>query len=488
MPKHLTTRNNSYYFRRMYPADVQRIAGQRELKRKLRASKLREAELEAALINQEFERTVQLARGQEGADHGVAIVLATRFLQSKGLISSTGQLTFPALDPRKPEHDTIEKQLAVIGEWEAKYEATYDQLALAVQVENTAAVNPQTAAFDQLIGKASLRSDYSLKDAAEFYVRENRLKHGRTPDAQKKSEAEQRRRLDLFAGWLGGGNVELGYRKPFKSIDRATAQRFKAYLIEEKHWRVATRNKCLTYLNSAFNAAGDEFDIAGWSNPFRRLASDAQIDSQKRLSFTPLEYRDWWQSLLSYRNQNPQAALIGLMLLETGSRIIELTHLQIGDLRLEHAVPHLLVRNNPRRKLKGVIEHPVFPMRTKKQLEAYVSQLADKDEQSPLFPRYATANGNSTLSATLKKRFFATWGEDSGRNLTSYSARHAFKDRGRAAGVDLAVLDYLMGHKTKQSSVVAQGYGTGYSLSVLKEAAEKINTQEDWGYVDQLAY
>lgn len=488
MPKHLTTRNNSYYFRRMYPADVQRIAGQRELKRKLRASKLREAELEAALINQEFERTVQLARGQEGADHGVAIVLATRFLQSKGLISSTGQLTFPALDPRKPEHDTIEKQLAVIEEWEAKYEATYDQLALAVQVENTVAGNPQTAAFDQLIGKASLRSDYSLKDAAEFYVRENRLKHGRTPDAQKKSEAEQRRRLDLFAGWLGGGNVELGYRKPFKSIDRATAQRFKAYLIEEKHWRVATRNKCLTYLNSAFNAAGDEFDIAGWSNPFRRLASDAQIDSQKRLSFTPLEYRDWWQSLLSYRNQNPQAALIGLMLLETGSRIIELTHLQIGDLRLEHAVPHLLVRNNPRRKLKGVIEHPVFPMRTKKQLEVYVSQLADKDEQSPLFPRYATANGNSTLSATLKKRFFATWGEDSGRNLTSYSARHAFKDRGRAAGVDLAVLDYLMGHKTKQSSVVAQGYGTGYSLSVLKEAAEKINAQQDWGYVDQLAY
>ena len=118
-------------------------------------------------------------------------------------------------------------------------------------------------------------------------------------------------------------------------------------------------------------------------------------------------------------------------------------------------------------------------MWTKKQLEAYVSQLADKDEQSPLFPRYATANGNSTLSAALKKRFFATWGEDSDRNLTFYSARHALKDRGRAAGVDLAVLDYLTGHKTKQSSVVAQGYCTGYSLSVLKEAAEKISAQED---------
>ena len=49
-------------------------------------------------------------------------------------------------------------------------------------------------------------------------------------------------------------------------------------------------------------------------------------------------------------------------------------------------------------------------------------------------------------------------------------------------------MDYRMGHKTKQSSVVAQGYGTGYSLLVLKEAAERINAQEDWGYLDQLAY
>ena len=61
----------------------------------------------------------------------------------------------------------------------------------------------------------------------------------------------------------------------------------------------------------------------------------------------------------------------------------------------------------------------------------------------------------------------------------AYSARHDFEDRGRAARVDWAVLDYLTGHKTKQSSVVAQDSGTVYSLTVLKEAAEKINAQED---------
>jgi len=52
---------------------------------------------------------------------------------------------------------------------------------------------------------------------------------------------------------------------------------------------------------------------------------------------------------------------------------------------------------------------------------------------------------------------------------------------GRSSGYGL-----LMEHKTAQSSVVAQGYGTGYSLTVLKEAAERINAVEDGGYLDVL--
>ena len=175
-------------------------------------------------------------------------------------------------------------------------------------------------------------------------------------------------------------------------------------------------------------------------------------------------------------------------MLETGSRIIELSHLLVGDLRLNCEVPHILVRNNPHRHLKGVMEHPVIPLSTEPMLRLHVSQLQSQQPEDPLFPRYCTDNGNSTLSATLKKRYISTLRDNDRGHLTPYSARHAFKDRGRAAGVDLAVLDYLMGHKTKQSSVVAQGYGTGYSLTVLKEAAEKINAQEDWGYLDQLAY
>lgn len=470
MSKYMLVRNNSFTFRRVFPRDVQKLIGRRELKRKLDASTLTGAKLEAALLNHEFSRTVQIARGEVCQTDSVAIKLATQVLLQQGLLASDRKTKLPLLSPRTPRNNIIDDQLAVSESREGQYGRKHDE------------------STSSMLAQVTKRPKFTLADAALFYLTDNRLRKGRTSAAQKKAETEQRRRLDLFAEWLGNGNKELGYRTEFASINRHAAQGFKTYLIGVKQWKVATRNKCLTYLNSAFNAAGDELDLKGWSNPFRRLASDAQTDSIKRPSFTPSEYGSWWQNLLSYRRQNREAALIGLLMLETGSRIIELSHLLVGDLRLTCEVPHILVRNNPHRHLKGVMEHPVIPLSTDSMLRLHVSQLQSQKPEDPLFPRYCTDNGNSTLSATLKKRYISTLRDNDRGHLTPYSARHAFKDRGRAAGVDLAVLDYLMGHKTSLSSVVAQGYGTGYSLSVLKEAAEKINAQQDWGYLDQLAY
>ena len=470
MSKYMLVRNNCFTYRRVFPRDVQKLIGRRELKRKLEASTLKGAKLEAALLNHEFSRTVQIARGEDIQRDSVAVKLATQVLLQKDLLASDCKTKLPLLGARTPKNNTIEDQLAVSESREGQFVTKHD--------ESTSSMLAQVTKLPK----------FTLADAALFYLTDNRLRKGRTSASQKKAETEQRRRLDLFAEWLGNGNKEFGYKTEFASINRHAAQGFKSYLIGVKQWKVATRNKCLTYLNSAFNAAGHELDIKGWTNPFRRLASDAQTDSVKRPSFTPSEYQRWWLNLLSYREQNTEAALIGLLMLETGSRIIELSHLVVDDLRLNNDVPHVLVRNNLHRQLKGVIEHPIIPLSTVPMLRLHVSKLQSKNSGDPLFPRYCTANGNSTLSATLKKRHVSTLLDDDRRNLTPYSARHAFKDRGRAAGVDLAVLDYLMGHKTKQSSVVAQGYGTGYSLTVLKEAAERINAQQDWGYLDQLAY
>ena len=50
-------------------------------------------------------------------------------LQDYGLLNQHGDLQPPRFDPRRPEHDTIEKQIAILEAWEAKYEAIYDSNA-----------------------------------------------------------------------------------------------------------------------------------------------------------------------------------------------------------------------------------------------------------------------------------------------------------------------------------------------------------------------
>ena len=227
MSKHLHRRGDSFQYRRVFPADVRATAGRRELTKSLKVKTLKEAELEAALWDVEFDKIVATARGIGQPSEATAIVLATRLLQSKGLLTAEGAVNFPQIDPRKPEHNTIQKQLRVIEEWEAKYEAAYDQLALSVAsmtpdgegIDTYDPANPHSQAYFQLIGQKAPKLDYTLHDAAVLYVETNRRKVGRKADQQAKSEQQQWLRLNELADWLGEGNRDRGYKTPFKSID-----------------------------------------------------------------------------------------------------------------------------------------------------------------------------------------------------------------------------------------------------------------------------
>ena len=111
MSKHLHERGSSFQYRRVFPQDVRTTAGRRELTRSLKVKTKKEAEIEAALLDVEFNKIVATARGTGQPNEATAIVLATRLLQSKGLLTSEGALNFPQIDPRKPEHNTSDYQL-----------------------------------------------------------------------------------------------------------------------------------------------------------------------------------------------------------------------------------------------------------------------------------------------------------------------------------------------------------------------------------------
>jgi integrase len=86
-----------------------------------------------------------------------------------------------------------------------------------------------------------------------------------------------------------------------------------------------------------------------------------------------------------------------------------------------------------------------------------------------LFKSYASedgCNGNS-CSATLNK-----WLKQHVSDAVIHSFRHSFRDRLRNAGVQSEMIDQLGGW-SRQS--VGQGYGRGYSISVLNNAMNSLS-------------
>ena len=82
------------------------------------------------------------------------------------------------------------------------------------------------------------------------------------------------------------------------------------------------------------------------------------------------------------------------------------------------------------------------------------------------------------------------WGLKAGvvRNgVSSHSARHTWQDRLDAARVAIAERDFLLAHKTTQSSVVAAGYGSFYPpQNMLHNQLAALNCTE-WGDFRSLA-
>ena len=67
------------------------------------------------------------------------------------------------------------------------------------------------------------------------------------------------------------------------------------------------------------------------------------------------------------------------------------------------------------------------------------------------------------------------------KQLTPYSLRHTFKDRADSVGSPIGFSNYLLGHRSKNSSVVHESYGTGIPPKRLVDTMEKTWVVEDWG-------
>ena len=84
------------------------------------------------------------------------------------------------------------------------------------------------------------------------------------------------------------------------------------------------------------------------------------------------------------------------------------------------------------------------------------------NKDDPIFPTYGVGkHSSSERSKKLNKHIMNMRSHHDDSQLSPYSLRHTFKDRAAMARVPSSVTEYLMGHRTKQSSAIHRSYGTG---------------------------
>jgi len=146
-------------------------------------------------------------------------------------------------------------------------------------------------------------------------------------------------------------------------------------------------------------------------------------------------------------------------------RVGEVAGLLVGDVYLQDKTLH--IQPNDIRTLKTLGSERALPL-SEASLKALQEHRQGKDDNEPIFPKYARPNGNTALSATLMKQLRSVIKEP---RKSIHSLRHSMKDALRNVGCDDALSKAILGHT---SEGVSARYGSGYLPEVMRAQMKKI--------------
>lgn len=291
---------------------------------------------------------------------------------------------------------------------------------------------------------------------------------GKSPKQVKDYKKVKKRAVNNFIALRGD--------KDIWSIDRADAVAFHDWWLTRITGDGARRmsgnsgNRDIGNLRRIWRMLAEREQRAG-DNPFDGL----RFKDPKRLRATPLPFSAKWirEKLLraaAYarteehpRKLNRQAAAIFLVVLETGCRPSEICNLTPERIRLDDDVPHLVVDFDPQREIKTESSIRLVPL--------VGVALAVMKRFPKGFDRYLDKETN--FSVVMMKHLRRRGLLPSERHVV-YSARHAFEDRLKEAGVGDEMRRSLMGH-----SIDRPEYGSGGSLEFRQEQLKKIELPWD---------
>ena len=254
--------------------------------------------------------------------------------------------------------------------------------------------------------------------------------------------------------------ISLAGDRDVVTYTRDDAKMFVSQL-QKKGNKTATIRRRINCISAILNYAYAELDVDK-SNPFSRLLIKGEgQDAHRCGTFTLEQLRQGYDYAMS---SGSQVKLLMPLLGETGCRLAEIVGLELDDIDMQDGIIH--IRPNRIRRLKTPSSMRKLPL-VGYALGAMELALHEANDQY-LFPRYIkdgtcrATHASNALGKWLKKDF----------GLTAHSLRHTFRDRLRASGCPLELMDQMGGWSSV--GTIGSKYGKGYALDAVKEQLKAI--------------
>ena len=316
--------------------------------------------------------------------------------------------------------------------------------------------DPEVIRYRVMCGE-NLLPDPTCQNALDDYLKRNLKITLRNPEQKQKHETATVSLAEKLATAF-----PKGMNTPMKDVETYMVEDFAAVA-----WpNYSTRVRNLRTLRAVWRSWDRnnqrqriEFD------PFVTIIQDNQglikLHEINRRSFTPEEFQHFCTSILD--EPNNEIKLIGMIMAYCGAPTGEAGGLQRQDVMVNGAVPYIWFRDHKdrimgKKRLERIVPliDPLLGF-----LSDYLSEV-ELNKDDPIFPTYGVGrHSSSERSKKLNKHIMNMRSHHDDSQLSPYSLRHTFKDRAAMARVPSSVTEYLMGHRTKQSSAIHRSYGTG---------------------------
>ena len=251
-----------------------------------------------------------------------------------------------------------------------------------------------------------------------------------------------------------GTFISLAGDRDVVSYTRDDAKLFMDVLLSQGN-KTATIRRRINCISAILNYAYAELDVDK-RNPFSRLFIKGEgQDAHKRGTFTLEQLRQGYDYALS---SGSQIKLLMPILGETGCRLAEIVGLERDDIDMSEGVIH--IRTNSIRRLKTANSTRTLPL-VGYAKKAMIVALQHADDQY-LYPRYfkdgtcRATHASNALNKWLKRDF----------GLTAHCLRHTMRDRLRATGCPLELIDQIGGWSS--IGTIGSKYGQGYELEAVR--------------------